>query len=42
MTSITEIISENPIIVNKFKFTCDDEDTTIPKPLPRQGGFLLC
>ena len=41
MTSITEIISENPIIVNKFKFTCDDEDTTIPKPLPRQGGFAM-
>tara|TARA_R110000823_G_scaffold53010_3_gene130937 strand:- start:202 stop:993 length:792 start_codon:yes stop_codon:yes gene_type:complete len=41
MTSITEIINESPIIVNKFKFTCDDEDITIPKPLPRQGGFAM-
>ncbi len=41
MTSITEIISENPIIVNKFKFTCDDEDITIPKPLPRKSFSML-
>ncbi len=37
-TRIKEIEPEVPIIVNKFKFTCDDADPTIPKPLPQMGG----
>tara|TARA_R100000654_G_scaffold59894_2_gene86655 strand:- start:1489 stop:2280 length:792 start_codon:yes stop_codon:yes gene_type:complete len=41
MTSITEIVGETPINIGKFKFTCDDEDCSIPKPLPRQGGFAM-
>ena len=40
-TRIQELEPEVPIIVNKFKFTCDDEDQTIPKPLPRAGGFAM-
>ena len=40
-TTITEIEAEKPIIVNKFAFTCDDSDDTIPKPLPQQGGFAM-
>ena len=38
-TNITETEPEKPFIVNKFNFTCDDADSTIPKPLPQQGGF---
>ena len=38
-TNIKEIEPEKTIIVNKFNFTCDTCDTTIPKPLPQQGGF---
>ena len=38
-TKIKEIETEKPIIVNKFNFTCDTTDTTIPYPLPQQGGF---
>ena len=41
MTSITEIQAEKPININKFAFTCDDADQTIPKPLPQQGGFAM-
>ena len=41
MTTIKEEILENPINISKFKFTCDDHDTTIPKPLPQQGGFAM-
>ena len=40
-TTITEIVGDTPISVGKFKFTCDDSDTTIPKPLPQQGGFAM-
>ena len=40
-TRIKETEPEVPIVVNKFKFTCDDEDHTIPKPLPRAGGFAM-
>ena len=40
-TTITEVIGETPINVGKFKFTCDDSDTSIPKPLPQQGGFAM-
>tara|TARA_R100001594_G_scaffold50365_1_gene83509 strand:+ start:666 stop:1445 length:780 start_codon:yes stop_codon:yes gene_type:complete len=41
MTSITEEVLETPINISKFKFTCDDADDTIPKPLPQQGGFAM-
>ena len=41
MTSITEIQAEKPININKFAFTCDDADDSIPKPLPQQGGFAM-
>ena len=40
-TRITEIEPEEKIIVNKFNFTCDGFDETIPKPLPQQGGFAM-
>ena len=40
-TRIKETEPEVPIVVGKFKFTCDDADPTIPKPLPQQGGFAL-
>lgn len=40
-TRIKEIEPEVPIVVNKFKFTCDDADITIPKPLPQMGGFAM-
>ena len=40
-TKIKEIEPDKPIVVNKFSFTCDDADTTIPKPLPQQGGFAM-
>lgn len=41
MTSIREEVLDNPINISKFKFTCDDADDTIPKPLPQQGGFAM-
>ena len=41
MTSITEEVLERPINISKFKFTCDDADDTIPKPLPQMGGFAM-
>ena len=40
-TRIKETEPEVPIVVGKFKFTCDDADPTIPKPLPQQGGFAM-
>ena len=40
-TRITEIEPDEKIVVNKFAFTCDGFDETIPKPLPRQGGFAM-
>ena len=40
-TRIKETEGETPIVVGKFKFTCDDADPTIPKPLPQQGGFAM-
>ena len=40
-TTIREEILEEPINISKFKFTCDDADTSIPKPLPQQGGFAM-
>lgn len=41
MTSIREEVLDTPINISKFKFTCDDADDTIPKPLPQQGGFAM-
>ena len=41
MTTIHEDVLEQPINISKFKFTCDDADATIPKPLPNQGGFAM-
>ena len=40
-TRIKEIEPDEKIVVNKFKFTCDDVDGSIPKPLPQQGGFAM-
>ena len=40
-TRIKETEGETPIVVGKFKFTCDDSDPSIPKPLPQQGGFAM-
>ena len=40
MTEIKEEYYEKPIVVNKFNFSCDDEDTSIPEPLPR-GNFAM-
>jgi len=40
-TRIKETEPEVPIVVGKFKFTCDDADPSIPKPLPQQGGFAM-
>ena len=41
MTTIKEIEPEKAINISKFEFTCDDVDTTIPKPLPQKGGFAF-
>jgi len=38
-TTIKEIEPETKIVVNKFKFSVDGFDESIPKPLPQQGGF---
>tara|TARA_R110000823_G_scaffold70466_3_gene162514 strand:+ start:169 stop:951 length:783 start_codon:yes stop_codon:yes gene_type:complete len=40
-TRIRETAGETPIVVGKFRFTCDDADIKIPKPLPQQGGFAM-
>jgi hypothetical protein len=40
-TRITETEPDVPIVVGKFKFTCDDADPSIPKPLPQMGGFAM-
>ena len=37
MTTISEEESERPINISKFNFSCDDEDLTIPEPLPRKS-----
>tara|TARA_R110002126_G_scaffold121486_1_gene263068 strand:+ start:858 stop:1619 length:762 start_codon:yes stop_codon:yes gene_type:complete len=41
MTSISEEEFEKPIIISKFNFSCDDEDLTIPEPLPRKSFSML-
>jgi len=40
-TSIEEKEYDKQINITKYKFTCDDIDEKIPKPLPQQGGFGL-
>jgi len=44
MTRIHEEEYEKKINVTGQKFSCDEVDDSIPKPLPRQGGFgmLIC
>ena len=41
MTSIKENEYDKKIIVSATKFSCDDIDDTIPKPLPQKGGFAM-
>ena len=44
MTSIEEREYDKKIVISGQKFSCDDIDDTIPKPLPQKGGFamLIC
>ena len=41
MTKIKEIEYEKQINITPHKFSCDDEDLTIPKPLPRKSFSML-
>ena len=41
MVEIEEREFEKKIIVSGQKFTCDDLDKSIPKPLPQKGGFAM-
>ena len=41
MTEIKEQEYDKKIVVSATKFSCDDVDTTIPKPLPQKGGFAI-
>ncbi len=41
MTQIKEEEYDKKIVVSATKFSCDDVDTTIPKPLPQKGGFAM-
>ena len=41
MTTIKEIDYETPINITKHNFSCDDEDKTIPAPLPRKSFSML-
>ena len=41
MTSIEEKEYDKKIVISGQKFTCDDVDDTIPKPLPQKGGFAI-
>ena len=40
-TTIKENEYEKKINISKFDFSCDDVDTSIPKPLPQKGGFAI-
>ena len=40
MTSIKEE-ENNTINISKYNFSCDDEDPTIPEPLPRKSFSML-
>jgi hypothetical protein len=41
MTSIEEKEYDKKINISGQKFSCDDVDASIPKPLPQKGGFGL-
>ena len=41
MTSIKEHEYDKKINISATKFSCDDVDDTIPKPLPQRGGFAM-
>ena len=41
MTSIEEKEYDKKIIISGTKFSCDDIDDSIPKPLPQKGGFAM-
>ena len=41
MVEIEEREFEKKIIISGQKFTCDDLDKSIPKPLPQKGGFAM-
>jgi|TARA_R110000824_G_scaffold143807_2_gene311544 hypothetical protein len=41
MTTIQEKEYDKKITVSGQKFSCDDVDCTIPKPLPQKGGFAM-
>jgi tRNA U34 5-carboxymethylaminomethyl modifying GTPase MnmE/TrmE len=40
-TSIQEKEYDKKIVVSATKFSCDDVDDSIPKPLPQKGGFAM-
>jgi GTPase SAR1 family protein len=41
MTNIKEKEYDKKINISATKFSCDDIDDTIPKPLPQKGGFAM-
>ena len=41
MTSIQEKEYDKKIVISATKFSCDDVDDSIPKPLPQKGGFAM-
>ena len=41
MTTITEFEYDKPIVISKHNFSCDNEDRTIPEPLPRKSFSML-
>ncbi len=41
MTSIEEREFDKKINISGTKFSCDDIDDSIPKPLPQKGGFAM-
>ena len=40
-TSIQEKEYDKKIVISATKFSCDDIDDSIPKPLPQKGGFAI-
>lgn len=41
MTTITEFEYDKPINITKAEFSCDDEDESIPLPLPRKSFSMI-
>ena len=41
MTTIREKEYDKKIVISGTKFSCDDVDDSIPKPLPQKGGFAM-